>query len=299
MPSAPFMTSSTDTQSETGSARFHKGLRKRSPMSTPETRRQLKESAQGWIQLETNTRVAAQFTVDQHSIRVFPTATGDDLPASCPTEIMLTSVNGVDAIGEPVDAIETVEVSVDNDEQFMFGWSLDFCKEVITALMSTATTAPESGATETAASSTAPTHHTSTSGQAAMPPVTSSQTPEDAPRRSASVLDIEEVNYLGGYPNFSRKKKKVSAVFSPESIVVKLSEADEIKVDWVDVQTIEIQNSDEARFRMNLKIHRNSSAVIIDCGNDVALRLEARDCPTIALRNAISELLAHQPVVVV
>lgn len=259
-------------------------------MPTPETRRQLKESAQGWIQLEGTTRVAAQFTVDQHSIRVFPTATGGDLPATCPTEILLTSVNGVDAIGEPVDAIETVEVSIENDEQFLFGWSLDFCKEVITALMATASPAPTP-------TPTAPDQPGATAGAEAL--ATPADSPDGASRRSASVLDIEEVNYLGGYPNFSRKKKKVSAVFSPESIVVKLSDADEIKVDWADVQTIEIQNSDEARFRMNLKIHRNSSAVIIDCGDNVALRLEARDCPTIALRNAITELLAHQPVVVV
>ena len=57
------------------------------------------------------------------------------------------------------------------------------------------------------------------------------------------------------------------------------------------VRTIEVQNADEARFRMNTKIHRDASALVIECDQGVTILLEARDCPTIALRSAISQLL--------
>ena len=260
---------------------------------------QLNVSAQGWLQLASNGQVAAQFKVDQHAISIYPSATGEALPEGCPQQIPLIDVVGVDAIGEPIEAIETVEIELADNTTMLFGWSLDFCKEVITALMQSTrdTESTEQPDAATTGAETPPSTQRSTDGDTTSSPAVAQL--DGASRRSSSVLDIEEVVYLGGYPNFNRKKKKVAATFSPQSITVRLSDSEEIEVAWTDVKTIEIQNSDEARFRMNLKIHRNSSAVIIDCGDNVALRLEARDCPTIALRNAITELLAHQPVVVV
>ena len=72
----------------------------------------------------------------------------------------------------------------------------------------------------------------------------------------------------------------------------------QVRTEWSAVTSIEVQNSDEARFRMNTKIHRDSSALVIECDAETTILLEARDCPTIALRGAIAELLAEQPVVV-
>ena len=71
------------------------------------------------------------------------------------------------------------------------------------------------------------------------------------------------------------------------------------RVGWDVVRTIEVQNADEARFRMNTKIHRDASALVIECDQGVTILLEARDCPTIALRSAIAQLLDGLPVVVV
>ena len=65
------------------------------------------------------------------------------------------------------------------------------------------------------------------------------------------------------------------------------------------MRTVEVQNADEARFRMNTKIHRDASALVVECDQDVTMLFEARDCPTIALRSAMSQLLAELAVVVV
>ncbi len=71
------------------------------------------------------------------------------------------------------------------------------------------------------------------------------------------------------------------------------------RISWESVKTVEVQNSDEARFRMNTKIHRDASALVVECDQGVTILLEARDCPTIALRSAIGQLMTDLPVVVV
>ena len=68
---------------------------------------------------------------------------------------------------------------------------------------------------------------------------------------------------------------------------------------WDVVRTIEAQNADEARFRMNTKVHRDATALVLECDQDVTVLLEARDCPTIPLRGAIAQLVDELPVVVV
>jgi hypothetical protein len=50
---------------------------------------------------------------------------------------------------------------------------------------------------------------------------------------------------------------------------------------------------------MNTKIHRDASALVVECEQGVTVLLEARDCPTLALRSAISQLMTDLPVVVV
>jgi hypothetical protein len=60
-----------------------------------------------------------------------------------------------------------------------------------------------------------------------------------------------------------------------------------------------VQNADEARFRTNTKIHRDASALVLECDQDVTILIEARDCPTIALRSAMNQLLDGLAVVVV
>jgi hypothetical protein len=115
----------------------------------------------------------------------------------------------------------------------------------------------------------------------------------------AGALELEDVVYLGGYPGHHKRRKKCVVGMSRTSLDLKGPGDLAFRVGWDVVRTIEVQNSDEARFRMNTKIHRDASALVVECEQGVTLLLEARDCPTIALRSAIAQLLDGQPVVVV
>ena len=105
--------------------------------------------------------------------------------------------------------------------------------------------------------------------------------------------------YLGGYPGHSKRRKKCVVGMSRTSLDLKGPGDLAFRVGWEVVRTIEVQNSDEARFRMNTKIHRDASALVVECEQGVTILLEARDCPTVALRSAIAQLLDGHPVVVV
>jgi hypothetical protein len=121
------------------------------------------------------------------------------------------------------------------------------------------------------------------------------------PRQVAPMgtLELEDVVYLGGYPGQERKRKRCTATLGGEGFEVSGPGDLRFRISWSVVRTIEVQNADEARFRMNAKIHRDASALVIECDQDVTILLEARDCPTIALRSAIAQLMASLPVVVV
>jgi len=119
-----------------------------------------------------------------------------------------------------------------------------------------------------------------------------------APPR-AGALELEDVVYLGGYPGQTRRRKKCTAVLTHDGLEVAGPGDLSFRIAWDSVKTVEAQNSDEARFRMNTKIHRDSSALVVECDQSVTVLLEARDCPTIPLRSAITQLLVDLPVVVV
>ncbi len=123
--------------------------------------------------------------------------------------------------------------------------------------------------------------------------------PVPAPDEGSPALELEDVVYLGGYPGQSKRRKKCTVRMSRQALELDGPGDMHFRVGWDVVRTIEVQNSDEARFRMNTKIHRDASALVIECDQDVSILLEARDCPTIALRSAMSQLLAGLAVVVV
>jgi hypothetical protein len=123
--------------------------------------------------------------------------------------------------------------------------------------------------------------------------------PADVAARRTGALELEDVVYLGGYPGQTRKRKKCTAVLSNDGLEVAGPGDLQFRIAWDAVKTVEAQNSDEARFRMNTKIHRDSSALVVECDQGVTILLEARDCPTIPLRSAIGQLLVDLPVVVV
>jgi hypothetical protein len=118
----------------------------------------------------------------------------------------------------------------------------------------------------------------------------------DAP---AASLELEDVVYLGGYPGQSKRRKKCVVTMGRSGLELSGPGDLRFRVGWEGVRTIEVQNSDEARFRMNTKIHRDASALVVECDQGVTILMEARDCPTIALRSAIAQLLAGLPVLVV
>jgi len=123
---------------------------------------------------------------------------------------------------------------------------------------------------------------------------------EVAPDEGSSAgLELEDVVYLGGYPGQTKKRKNCTAVLTRTGLEV-VGPADlRFRMSWDSVTSVEPQNSDEARFRMNTKIHRDSSALVIECDQGITLLLEARDCSTVPLRSAITQLLSGLPVLVV
>ena len=109
-------------------------------------------------------------------------------------------------------------------------------------------------------------------------------------------LVLEDVVYLGGHPQESKKRKRCTATMGTDGVNVEGPGDMRISLPWTHVALVEAQNSDEARFRMNLRVHRDATAVVLSCHDGTKVLLEARDCPTIPLRGAIAQLLAGQPV---
>lgn len=121
----------------------------------------------------------------------------------------------------------------------------------------------------------------------------------DAAGQGAAALVLEDVTYLGGYPGQAKRRKKCTATLTIQAVEVAGPNGLAFRVPWEVVGTIEAQNADEARFRMNTKVHRDATALVLECDQDVTVLLEARDCPTIPLRGAIAQLVVDLPVVVV
>lgn len=131
------------------------------------------------------------------------------------------------------------------------------------------------------------------------PPADADPRPADAPPAGSTALVLEDVVYLGGYPGQTKKRKKCTATLTRDGVEVEGAGGMAFRVSWDVVRTIETQNADEARFRMNTKVHRDATALVVECQQDVTILLEARDCPTIPLRTAITQLVADLRVVVV
>ncbi len=120
-----------------------------------------------------------------------------------------------------------------------------------------------------------------------------------SPPAGSTALVLEDVVYLGGYPGQTKKRKKCTATLTREGLEVTGPSGLSFRVSWDVVRTVETQNADEARFRMNTKVHRDATALVVECQQDVTILLEARDCPTIPLRTAIAQLVSDLRVVVV
>lgn len=170
---------------------------------------------------------------------------------SVPVWFDLTNIKNLDAIGDPIDGVVEVELRTLDGDLIGAGWPQDFCDVVVRALRATM----------------------------------------DLPPSSRTLLELEDVTYLGGFPGHTKKRKRCTAVLSTEGIEISGQPNLSIGLSWDEVVSLDAQNSDEARFRTNTKIHRDASAIIIEPRDGDPLVLEARDCPTVALRQAIITLL--------
>ncbi|MFV0316315.1 MAG: hypothetical protein ACK5O2_05060 [Microthrixaceae bacterium] len=104
-------------------------------------------------------------------------------------------------------------------------------------------------------------------------------------------LTLEDVVYHGGYPGHTKRRKKCVAVLDARGLSVSGPNGPDFSVPWDTVTSVEAQNADEAKFRLGVKVKRNSTVVVVECDQDVSIVLEAQDVPTVPLRNALHELL--------
>lgn len=250
---------------------------------------------------------------------------GNLVEGSSPVWIELRETTSLDALGDPDRGLQAVEMALTDGRVVRAGWPLTFCDHVVSALQTTlpaigapahavappvapsaAPLAPPAVAPVPVAAPPAPVGAAPTPAAAVAtppapggPPADTSISAEAAPAAAAAALVLEDVTYLGGYPGQSKKRKKCTATLTRDAVEVAGPNGLTFRVPWEVIRTIEAQNADEARFRMNTKVHRDATALVMECDQGVTVLLEARDCPTIPLRGAIAQLVGDMPVVVV
>ena len=294
----------------------------------------------GWIDRGGPTPEPALFFLSGTSLGI-----GNLVEGSLPAWIELREATNLDALGDPENGLQAVEMATSGGQVVRAGWPLNFCDHVVSALQATvaatepptaAVTAPVPPApvapTPVAPTPVAPTSVAPTPAPTAPAPTPTPAASADAPTPSiapgvpagaapgpavpgappvdpsiptestaaaAAALVLEDVTYLGGYPGQSKKRKKCTATLTRDAVEVAGPNGLTFRVPWEVIRTIEAQNADEARFRMNTKVHRDATALVMECDQGVTVLLEARDCPTIPLRGAIAQLVGDMPVVVV
>ncbi len=286
---------------------------------------------QGWVRPPGGERTEALFVLAGSSMGI-----GRTERVTSPVWLDLNQLVHLDAIGDPVDGVVEVEITMEDDSVIGAGWSEEFCDAVVLTLTvlaerrsgTPAAAAPEPPAPEPPAPEPAAVerpgpdvHFEDVSSEPdaipeavpetepqptdgapstfSMSPPAPADEPVAAPIGRSATLELEDVVYLGGYPGQTKRRKKCTVTMSRSGLELTGPGDLAFRISWESVKTVEVQNSDEARFRMNTKIHRDASALVVECDQGVTILLEARDCPTIALRSAIGQLMADLPVVVV
>ena len=294
---------------------------------------------QGWVRPPGGERTEALFVLAGSSMGI-----GRTERVTSPVWLDLNHLAHLDALGDPVDGLVEVEITMDDDSVIGAGWSEEFCDAVVLTLTVLAdrragiapvepTAAEPTAAEPTAAEPTAAAAETvdrpgpdvsfedvspdpaapapadepsssfsvSPTAEPTADPAAPAPAEESAavPLGRSATLELEDVVYLGGYPGQTKRRKKCTATMSRTGLELSGPGDLSFRISWESVKTVEVQNSDEARFRMNTKIHRDASALVVECDQGVTILLEARDCPTIALRSAIAQLMTDLPVVVV
>ncbi len=105
-------------------------------------------------------------------------------------------------------------------------------------------------------------------------------------------LVLEHVVYHGGYPGENKRRKHCTLVMDHTGVDLSGSHGLDFKIAWESVNSVEVQNPDEAKFRLNIKAKRNSTSLVFACADDVMVVVEARNVPTVPMRGALQDLLA-------
>ncbi len=308
--------------------------------------------ASGWVIPPGGSRVDAIFVLAGSSLGI-----GRTERATPPVWLNLDELVNLDAIGDPVDGLTEVEITMEDHRAIGAGWPDDFCVAVVTALQvaehrpdvtpgspadlaarqpadavahiddhidpasaggDPAVFGGESEPSDLGPTATDPIPATDASHPVDPVPATDPTQDADAdpvhepssivaPDQADSSpsgpgtasLELEDVVYLGGYPGQSKRRKRCVVGMGADGLELRGGGDLHFRLGWDVVRTVEVQNADEARFRMNTRIHRDASALVVECDQGVTLLFEARDCPTIALRSAIGQLLTDVAVAVV
>lgn len=120
-------------------------------------------------------------------------------------------------------------------------------------------------------------------------------TPNESGERE---LVLRDVIYHGGFPGEPKRRKKCTLVLGGAGIQVSGPSGPQVQLGWEQVHSIEAQNADEAKFRLNLRTKRGSTTLVIECDDQSTVLVEARDVATLPLRAAVAEIVAGRGVVV-
>ena len=112
-------------------------------------------------------------------------------------------------------------------------------------------------------------------------------------------LVLEHVVYHGGYPGEKKRRKHCTLVMDQTGADLSGSHDLNFKIAWESVNSVEVQNPDEAKFRLNIKAKRNSTSLVFTCTDDTMVVVEARNVPTVPMRGALQDLLAPHGIRVV
>lgn len=253
------------------------------------------------------TAPAVLFVLAGHSLGSTPVG-GEGSPQWLDLRRLLS----LDAVGEATDSKLPVEATFDGGPTLQAMWPEPFCDQVtdrLRELLDSGQMLPEGSE---APDAPAPDAEVATSTQQ---PSTGSDSalwaaaaddrplPGDGPplpraegTDSRGELTLEDVVYHGGYPGENKRRKKCVAVLSGAVLSVSGPSGPDFTLGWDTVHSIEVQNSDEAKFRLGVKAKRNSSVIVFECDQGVSIVLEAQEVPTMPLKGALHELLDGGPV---
>ncbi len=200
----------------------------------------------------------------------------------------LRTVENVDALGAPVDERQRVEMRLEGDRTVVALLPEPFLDKLVERLQELLASGAMTGAPRAEAAPSTLSHHT----------VENAPMPGDGAVIAPSTgefgqdqLVMDHVIYHGGFPGEQKRRKGCSLRLDHSGVNVSGANGPNFHLDWEQVASVEVQNPDEAKFRLNIKVKRNSTSFVVSCLDGSSVLLEARDVPTVPMRHAVADLL--------